>query len=280
MNATRTRLGRIGYLNVLPIYHPLEAGWIPHDFDLTSGPPAELNQLIRQGGLDLSSCSSVEYARNPHLYRLLPDLAIGSRGPVKSVLLLSRIPIQDLADKTILVTAETHTSATLLRIVLERVYHMRPAFVAATSSLSLSMAAGATSPAMLAIGDEALSLRNHPEFPHQLDLGEVWRDWTGLPFVFGVWVARREAVERDPEGMRRAARLLVESKRAGVAAIEEVVSLAALAKTNMRRGEIRRYFDCLSYDLGEPEQTGLKLFFQYLAEHGFITIPPPLDILD
>ena len=273
------RLGRISYLNVLPIYHPLEAGWIRHGFDIIPGPPAKLNELIRAGELDLSACSSIEYARNPGRYLLLPDLAIGSDGPVKSVLLLSRIPPRQLADKCVLVTAETHTSAALLRVVLERVYGVRPAFKKAPGSVRQALAQGSDDPAVLAIGDEALALRNDSRFPYQLDLGEVWQDWTGLPFVFGVWVARRETALADPEGVAQAAGLLRQAKRAGVAAIEEVVSLAAFTHAKLGRAEIRRYFGHLSYDLGEREQQGLARFYDCLVEYGFIGNAPPLEIL-
>lgn len=280
MSRPAIRLGRISYLNVLPIYHPLEAGWVGHSFEIVSGPPAKLNGLIRAGSLDLSACSSIEYARNPDLYYLLPDLAIGSKGPVKSVLLLSSIPPADLDGKGLLVTAETHTSAALLRVVLERVYTVRPVFKTAPGSVRQALAKGADEPAVLAIGDEALALRHDQRFPYQLDLGEVWRDWTGLPFVFGVWVARREAAEADPEGVARGAALMREAKRIGVAAIEEVVSLAALTYSKLGRAEIRRYFNHLSYDLGEPEQEGLARFYDCLAEHGIIGQAPALEILD
>jgi len=273
------RLGRISYLNVLPIYHPLEAGWIKHGFDIVSGPPATLNELIRAGDLDLSACSSIEYARNSGSYYLLPDLAIGSCGPVKSVLLLSRIPPAELDGKPLLVTAESHTSAALLRVVLKKIFNVRPAFTTAPGSVRQSLAMGADEPAVLAIGDEALAMRHDPRFPYHLDLGEVWRDWTGLPFVFGVWVARRDAAQADPEGMAQAAALLCQAKRTGVAAIEEVVALAALSNPKLSHSEIRRYFGHLSYDLGAKEQEGLSLFFNCLAEHGIIQEPPGLKIL-
>ena len=83
------RMGRINFLNVLPIYHPLEAGIIPHDFELVSGPPALLNNMMAAGELHVSSCSCIEYARHPGQYYLVRDLSIGSNGPVMSVLLLS-----------------------------------------------------------------------------------------------------------------------------------------------------------------------------------------------
>ena len=277
---TPLRMGRISYLNVLPIYHPLEAGWIKHNFQFVLGPPAELNALIRADGLELGSCSSIEYARNPGRYFLLPDLAIASQGPVKSVLLLSRIPPAELTGRELLVTAESNTSAALLRIVLEKVYNVQPHFKLAPGSVSNALALGAKDPAVLAIGDEALALRHDPAFPYQLDLGEVWRDWTGLPFVFGVWVARRKALTERPEDLREGARLLRESKRMGVSAMEEVVSLTCQAKPNLSREELRRYYGHLCYDLGTREQEGLSRFFEYLAEHGIIEKAPELAILD
>ena len=81
------RMGRIGYLNVLPIYHPLEAGILPHDYEIISGPPAVLNNMMARGELHVSSNSCFEYARHPDQYYMIEDLSIGSRGPVMSVLL-------------------------------------------------------------------------------------------------------------------------------------------------------------------------------------------------
>lgn len=279
MSASPLRLGRISYLNVLPIYHPLEAGWMPHDFAFTAGPPAVLNDLIRSGGLDMSSVSCVEYGRHPELYRLMPDLAIGSRGPVKSVLLLSRVDPRELGDKTILVTAETHTSATLLRVLLDKLYHVRPAYRIASATVREALAAGDSAPAVLAIGDEALSLRGHADFPWQLDLGELWREMTGLPFVFGVWVARREACAARPDAVAEACRLMVRAKEAGVAAVDAVVELTSPAATGMTKADLRRYYECLSYDLGAEEQAGLRTFFALLTEHGVLERAPELDII-
>ena len=95
------RMGRIGYLNVLPIYHPLESGILPHDYDIISGPPAVLNTMMARGELHVSSNSCFEYARHPEQYYLIEDLSIGSRGPVMSVLLLSRVPVERLDGKMI-----------------------------------------------------------------------------------------------------------------------------------------------------------------------------------
>ena len=112
------RMGRINYLNVLPIYHPLEAGIIPHGFELVSGPPALLNDMMGAGELHISSCSCFEYAKRPGRYYLVDDLSIGSRGPVMSVMLLSQGELSSLEGKEILISGESHTSVALLRILL------------------------------------------------------------------------------------------------------------------------------------------------------------------
>jgi len=192
MSRPQPRLGRIGYLNVLPVYHPLEAGIIPHDFEIVTGPPALLNAMMERGELHLSSGSCIEYARRPGRYLLVPDMAIGSNGPVMSVLLLSRIPIEELNGKSICVSGESHTSVALLSLLMAR-QGVNARF---ENALVSARVRGPDPPvAFLAIGDEALRLRDHPDYPQRLDLGEAWRAWTGLPFVFGLWFVSRDAVE-------------------------------------------------------------------------------------
>ena len=192
------RLGRIGYLNVLPVYYPLETGKVPHSFEIVSGIPSHLNELMAQGELDLSPVSSIEYARHPERYFILPNLSISSRskheGEVQSVLLLSRQPIDRLDGETIWVSTQSHTSVALLKalfaLFLEKELHFNPA------ACTQANEGGDHPSAFLAIGNEALQLRQHPLYPYHWDLGKAWFDWTGLPFVFALWVIQRRAVER------------------------------------------------------------------------------------
>ena len=274
------RLGRISYLNVLPIYHPLEAGWIRHEFDIVSGPPATLNGLIRSGELDLSACSSIEYARNPQSYYLLPDLAHRQPGPGKERAALKPHPAPRSSRQSRSWSRPRPTP--------------RPRFCASCWKRSTTCARPSR-PRPVRSGSPWPWARTSP--PCWPSATRPWLcattrvspiNWTwaksggigpALPFVFGVWVARREAAQADPEGMVRAAALLCEAKRAGVAAIEEVVGLAALSKSKLSRSELRRYFDHLSYDLGAKEQEGLSRFFDCLAEHGIIRESPCLEIL-
>jgi len=271
------RLGRIGYLNVLPLHYPLEQG-ILHggDFELVSGPPAELNVLMNQGKLDISGCSSVEYGRHPEKYLILPDLAIGSCGPVQSVLLICRTKPEDLDGQTILVSAQSHTSATLVDLILRQHVGVRPVYK--TGDATALLASGERPPAILCIGDEALNLRRHPDYPHRMDLGEAWRQWTGKPFIFGLWIASREAACARREEVKAGARLLVEAKKWGQTHLD-IVSREAARGSILNETEMRSYFDGLVYDLGLAELDGLRLFYERLAEAGVIPAPPELAFL-
>lgn len=276
----KARMGRIGYLNVLPIYHALESGHIPHSYELIYGPPAELNRRMEQGEMLAASCSCVEYARRPERYLLLPGLAIASNGPVQSVLLLSRRPVQELSGQRVLVSAETHTSATLLRLLFKESFKLTNISYYTGSATEL-VASGNPPQAFLAIGDEALRLRRHPLYPHMLDLGEAWRAWTGLPFVFGVWVAERKVFAKGPPpGVEHPGRLLAASRDFGLAHMDLILDIAEQNYPNMSRREHADYFAGLCYDLGEREKQGLSLFWKKLAEHGEIARAPELEFLD
>lgn len=272
------RLGRIGYLNVLPLHYPLEQGILKPDtpFELVSGPPAELNVLMDQGRLDLSGCSCIEYARHPEKYLIVPDLAIGSRGPVQSVLLLCRARPEDLDGETVLVSAQTHTSAALVDLLLREHVGVRVRY--RTGDATALLAAGERPAAILCIGDEALNLRRHPDYPERMDLGEAWRQWTGLPFIFGLWIARREAACARREEIRAGARLLIEAKKWGQANLR-LISAVAAKDSILSEAEMRSYFDGLVYDLGFEELDGLKLFYEGLAGAGVIPAPPELAFL-
>lgn len=271
------RLGRIGYLNVLPLHYPLENGILAGDFELLAGPPAELNILMDHGRLDISGCSSIEYARHPEKYRIVPDLAIGSRGPVQSVLLLCRTRPEDLDGAEVLVSAQTHTSAALLDLLLTR--HIGVSTRYRTGDATRLLAAGERPEAILCIGDEALALRNHKDYPHRMDLGEAWRHWTGLPFIFGLWIASEDSLTARGEEIRTGARLLLQAKRWGQTHIPEISRIAAAGHT-MNEAEMNSYFQGLVYDLGPTEIEGLKRFYDELALAGVIAKAPELRFLE
>lgn len=270
------RLGKIGYLNVLPIYHPLETGIIENDFAIVSGPPSHLNRLMDAGELDISAASSIEYARHPDKYYLVPDIAIGSRGPVQSVLLLSRYSMDELSGKTILVSSQTHTSAALLKVLLAELWKVEVEYTSGDATSLLE--SGERPEAILAIGDEALNLRYHPDYPHRTDLGEAWRELTNLPFIFGVWLVQRESFASAEAELRNACKTMLTAKRWGAANISDMCTLAADGSC-LNDEEMCSYFDGLVYDLGDNEIKGLELFYSHLKKNEIIDRVPRLRFM-
>lgn len=267
------RMGRISFLNVLPIYHPLETGIIPHKFELVAGPPAFLNELMAAGKLQISSCSCIEYGRHPESYYLVRDLSIGSRGPVLSVLLLSRVPVSELDGKEILISGESHTSVALLKMMLQDHFGVKP--ILRTGNVTAELASGMAPLAFLAIGDEALRLRNLPSHPYRVDLAEAWNEWTGLPFVFGLWVISAAAVESgmfdsDP------GEILRKGRDWGLENMEVILDLTGHG-CPLTREELREYYQRgLFYTMRGDELAGLKTFYQKLHAFGLIQTVPEL----
>lgn len=261
------RVGRIGYINCYPIYRAIDRGVVPAPGEMITGTPAELNDLLAAGELQVSVVSAVEYARNAAAYHLLPDLAVSSDGPVRSVLLFSRRPAEELDGATVLVSASSRTSVYLLELLCREVWKVRPKFaVARAEAADLDSLAGLPHDAVLVIGDPALLLGVRGVYPLRYDLGEEWKRWTGLPFVFAVWAARRDA---DRDSVRTAHRLLLESREWGLNHLDLLAADAARA-TGIGGAVCLEYLSGLDYGLGYRHLEGLTSFLRRLAARGMV----------
>jgi chorismate dehydratase len=261
------RLGRIPYINCHPVYGAIDRGIVPTPGELVTGTPAELNDLLVAGELDVSVISAVEYARHARDLMLLPDLAISCDGPVRSVLLFSKRPVWELKDQTVLLTASSRTSVALLDLLCREVWRIRPRFAQARAEASdLDGLAHLPHEAVLVIGDSALLLAARRHYPHQVDLGEEWKRWTGLPFVFAVWAARRGA---DAPAVRRAHEALLASRAWGLSHLDELARAAAAA-TGVHVEACRAYLGGLDYAFSYKHLAGLTDFFRRLAAHGIV----------
>lgn len=261
------RLGRIPWINCYPIYAAIDRGIVPVEADLITGTAADLNDLLAAGELDVSVVSAVEYARNAAAYHLLPDLAITSDGPVHSVMLFSKRPVQELDGATVLRTSSSRTSVLLLELLARHRWRVTPRFATVRAESSdLGALRGFPHDAVLVIGDAALMLAAEARYPHVADLGAAWKDWTGLPFVFAVWAARRGADHRAVQGIHRA---LLASRAWGLEHLEELAGLAA-ANTGISRAVCLAYLADLDYALSDRHLEGLTDFFRRLAQDGLV----------
>jgi chorismate dehydratase len=263
----RLRVGRIAYVNCYPVYRGIDRGVLPAPGEMITGTPAELNDLLAAGELQVSVVSAVEYARNAAAYHLLPDLAVSCDGPVRSVLLFSRRPAAELDNATVLVSASSRTSVYLLELLCREVWGVRPKLAAARAETpDLDSLAGLPHDALLVIGDPALLLSARGSYPLRYDLGEEWKRWTGLPFVFAVWAARRDA---DRDAVRAAHRLLLESREWGLNHLELLAEDAARA-TGIEVSACLEYLSGLDYGLGYRHLEGLTSFLRRLAARGLV----------
>lgn len=271
------RIGRIPYINCYPVYGAIDRGLIRIDAELVDGVPTALNARMASGELDVSVVSAVEYARDSRRYLLLPDLAISCDGPVRSVMLFSKRPATELTSRRVLVSRSSMTSVALLELLFENVWHARPTFVPTDAEISDVARFGSEEhDARLVIGDAALLLETRSRqphdtdsgvtYPHAYDLGDAWKQWTGLPFVFAVWVAQRNVVVDAALAVHAG---LINSRNWGIANVSELAKQAADA-TGVPYAACEEYLSGLDYGLSYPHLAGLTEFYRRLVQRGSV----------
>ena len=268
--ARRLRVGRIPYINCFPVYGAVDRGMVPLDADVVDGVPTTLNRMMAAGDLDVSVVSAVEYARDWERYLLLPDLAISCDGPVRSVMLFSDRPATQLGGQRVVVSRSSMTSVYLLQLLFEHVWRVRPEFVAGDAEAADLDAATDAPAARLVIGDAALMLASgalKSPYAFHYDLGTEWKAWTGLPFVFAVWVANRETAAPDALRVHAA---LIESRNWGLAHLGELAADAA-RRTGVSTATCSEYFAGLDYGLSYQHLGGLTEFYRRLTVAGHVS---------
>jgi chorismate dehydratase len=233
-------------------------------------PPAGCASEIFSGCATVGLVPTIEYARarskpGGERWCIVPDIAIATRGTVKSVVLVVRGEIEAVGR----VAADTgsRTSVALAQVLLAERFGLRPAFHRAPPQLDAMLA---SADAALLIGDTALCARA-PAGSQTLDLGAMWYEWTGLPLVFAVWSGDFEAVEGS------VAQRLQEAKECGVASLEAIAREAARER-DLPESAMQQYLcHTLRYDLGHEEIEGLERFFALAHAHGHLDKAVSLD---
>jgi chorismate dehydratase len=248
------RIGAVGYLNARPLTWALDR--FPERWRVRYDVPSVCSTLLHAGEVDLGLIPSVEYLQAPD-YRLVPQVGIGSRGPVASVALFTRQPIASV--HRIMLDTSSRTSVALVKLLCRHRFRIEPEFVPHGPDLQ-AMTRG--SDAALLIGDPALDADHRALGLEKIDLGEEWTAMTGLPFVYAAWTGRLGAVG-DSE-----VRALQQAQEEGVGATDAIaaeygrgdpaatVRAAAYLRHNVR------------YALGPEEVRGLQMFLDYAADLG------------
>jgi len=274
---TRVRLGRVDYLNCLPVYYPLETGQVKADVELVKGVPSRLNKLFLDGGLDITSGSSIEYARHPGEMILLP-LSVSSDGRVGSIFLFSRVPVTELDGKKVCLPDTSATSVVLLKILFQHYYHVEASFETKPDNLD-SMLSEAD--AALIIGDNAIIARQRvlaQRLPlYVADLGEVWKEFTGERMVYATWMVRRKFAEERPEETQAVCQALLEARDLGLQQTETLLDVAH-RRTGIDRTVLEDYFCLIRHDFDRDYQRGLLLFYDYAYKSGLIDERVKLEI--
>jgi chorismate dehydratase len=254
----RIRIGAVSFLNTRPLVHGLPA--LGPDHQLSFDTPANLAEKLRAGEIDVGLVPIVEHLRGLG-DSFVPGIGIASDGPVRTVKLYSRVAPENLRD--VAVDGRSRTSVAMLRILLAERHGVVPDFYSHRPDLAEMLS---THDGALLIGDAAFP--DGPA-PHVLDLGAAWKDLTGLPFVYAVWVLN-QGVDRE-----RAGELLHASLASGLAHLDEIAVQAA-GTQELDAPDILAYLrGNLHFVLGGRDLQGIETFQRYCQRYNLISASAP-----
>lgn len=273
------KIGKIPYANLFPVYHYLEKGNKHSIYRFINDVPSSLNKMLRDGKLDVSPSSSIEYLRHKDKYSIIPWFSVSSDGPVGSIFLFSKLPIEALEKKTIAVSSHSETSVALLKIVLKDFLSLHCKFRKVEGGSPKKNLESFS--ACLFIGDEAMKARkqstvnsqqSNPTLPpfskggqrgiYIYDLGELWFKHTGLPFVFALWIVRKKSLSQKRELIKKLFLDLIAAKRYASKKFSLIARHAPQRKW-LSTKELINYWKGISYDFTDKHMEGLRLFEEY-----------------
>jgi chorismate dehydratase len=255
----RPRVGHIQFLNCLPLYWGLARTGALLNFELVKDTPEKLSEQLVRGDLDIGPITLVEFLRHADELVALPDIAVGCDGPVMSCVIVSQVPLEDLDGARVALGSTSRTSVRLAQLLLADKYGIGPQYYTCPPDLGRMMQ---EADAAVLIGDPALraALHDAPRLGLRVyDLGQMWKDWTGLPFVFAVWAVRRDYLEREPRIVRRVHEAFLSSRDLSLEEVGKVAELASRWEA-FDAELLERYFTTLDYRLGDGQLRGIAEF--------------------
>ena len=269
----RLRISAISYLNTAPLMWDFEHGEAGRDFDISYTLPSACARSLAEGTADIGIIPAAAYTEIPNLL-VLPEVAIASRRAVRSILLVSKVPVEQI--RTVALDTSSMTSVALLKVLFARWLGGERTFTAMAPHIDRMLA---EHDAGLLIGDPALMVDRKRY--HTLDLAEEWIRHTGKPFVFAFWAVRREALSEAVPLLDLPA-VFQNSRDHGL----EASSLDQIAgewatKLRIGEGDVLAYLtENIHYHLDAGCLEGLQLFYRYAGEIGALPRARELQFVD
>jgi len=264
--STSFKVGRIDFINTAPIYYGMDTGQVSCPGETVNASPAALNKMLKTHKIRISAISSVAYAHAYPQWLILPSLSISARGPVQSVLLCMKHPLKEAGPEPVIgLSDKSATSKALTRLLLEDRSALKPRY----TDIDLSAGIPPDLDGLLVIGDDALMLGYRKAYPRIIDLGAFWADWTGLPFVFGLWAVDKGFAESNPKETGAVVQALHNSKELGKKNSDAAAMLAS-QRTGVPKKTCRAYLANIECDLGKEHRAGLDRFYDLLKARGEI----------
>jgi chorismate dehydratase len=268
----RLRISAISYLNTAPLMWDFEHGEAGSEFEIAYTLPSACARALDAGTADIGIIPAAAYASVPGL-AVLPGVAIASRRPVRSILLVSKVPVEKI--RTVALDTSSMTSVALTKVLFDKWLGGGRTFTPMAPDIAGMLA---EHDAGLVIGDPALQVDRSRYFT--LDLAEEWIRYTGKPFVFAFWAVRQEALQGTPQ-LPDLAAVFQQSRDHGL----EPSSLDTIAREwaprlALKESDVRFYLtENIHYQLDGPCLVGLRLFYRYAAEVGALPVAPEIDFV-
>jgi chorismate dehydratase len=267
------RISAISFLNTAPLMWDFEHGNAGRDFQIDYTIPSVCAVALAANQADIGIIPAVTFAQIPDLV-ILPNIAIAAKDRVRSILLVSKQPMEDL--RTVAVDTSSRTSVALLQVLFAKFFGGKREFLPHPPKLDEMLR---YNDAAMLIGDAALKVPSDAGY-HLYDLAHIWREKTGQPFVFAFWAVRLDALNRQPRDLCLT-KVFQQSRDHGL----EQQNLNAIArewspKLGLSEGDIRNYLtENIHYYLDRENHAGLRLFLEFSQEIGLIPAVPELRFL-
>lgn len=267
----KLRISAISYLNTAPLMWDFEHGDAGSQFEISYTIPSACARALAEGTADIGIIPAAGYTQIPDL-QILPEVAIASRRAVRSILLVSKLPLEKI--ETVALDTSSMTSVALLKILLQW-RSCKPRYTPMEPDIEKMLS---SHDAGLVIGDPALQVDRSRY--HTLDLAEEWIRITGKPFVFAFWAVRRDALKQADPALDLAAAFRDSRDHGLQPANLSTIADEWSAKLNLSAAEVRSYLtQNIHYDLDPECVGGLQLFYRYASEIGALPAQPELHFL-